>query len=208
MRSRDDKRYTEKKNKSERARRKKEDTARLRSIVDTALGVDPRIKRIRQEEKEAREAKKKGKSQVNGQDAKLKAEEEKRKAEEEAKRKEEEEAVRVFLVHVVRARVLTILAGRSRRGQEGEGCCRERREKGQATAARCRGRSLIHSPCHLPLFPRRRRPDSASHVLYTSLSHYLEVPLLLEPLAPPDVAVIRLSSFTILYCVASIALFR
>ncbi|OJT02284.1 Zuotin [Trametes pubescens] len=91
--NRDDKRYTEKKNKSERARRKKEDTARLRSIVDTALGVDPRIKRIRQEEKEAREAKKKGKSQVNGQDAKLKAEEEKRKAEEEAKRKEEEEAV-------------------------------------------------------------------------------------------------------------------
>ncbi|KAL1939028.1 hypothetical protein VTO73DRAFT_10288 [Trametes versicolor] len=90
--NRDDKRYTEKKNKSERARRKKEDTARLRSIVDTALGVDPRIKRIRQEEKEAREAKKKGKSQVNGQDAKLKAEEEKRKAEEEAKRKEEEEA--------------------------------------------------------------------------------------------------------------------
>ncbi|KAH9848041.1 hypothetical protein C2E23DRAFT_871461 [Lenzites betulinus] len=91
--NRDDKRYTEKKNKTERARRKKEDTARLRGIVDVALGVDPRIKRIRQEEKEAREAKKKGKGQVNGQNAKQKAEEDKRKAEEEAKRKEEEEKV-------------------------------------------------------------------------------------------------------------------
>ncbi|KAI0324116.1 DnaJ-domain-containing protein [Cubamyces sp. BRFM 1775] len=89
--NRDDKRYTEKKNKAERARRKKEDTARLRNIVDTALSVDPRIKRIRQEEKEAREAKKKNKGQANGMTAKQKAEEEKRKAEEEAKRKEEEE---------------------------------------------------------------------------------------------------------------------
>ena len=94
--SRDDKRYTEKKNKSERARRKKEDTARLRGIVDTALAVDPRIKRIRQEEKEAREAKKKNKGGVNGAGAnsKQKEEEEKRKAEEEAKKKEEEEKVR------------------------------------------------------------------------------------------------------------------
>ena len=35
--SRDDKRYTEKKNKSERARRKKEDTAKLRGLVDMTL---------------------------------------------------------------------------------------------------------------------------------------------------------------------------
>jgi len=35
--SRDDKRYTEKKNKSERARRKKEDTAKLRGLVDVTL---------------------------------------------------------------------------------------------------------------------------------------------------------------------------
>ncbi|KAI0768323.1 DnaJ domain-containing protein [Trametes elegans] len=91
--NRDDKRYTEKKNKAERARRKKEDTARLRGIVDTALSVDPRIKRIRQEEKEAREAKKRNKGQANGQKPQQNAEEEKRKAEEEAKRKEEEEKV-------------------------------------------------------------------------------------------------------------------
>ncbi|KAJ7650635.1 DnaJ-domain-containing protein [Roridomyces roridus] len=56
--SRDDKRYTEKKNKSERARRKRDDIARLRGIVDLCLSVDPRIKHIKQQEKEAREAKK------------------------------------------------------------------------------------------------------------------------------------------------------
>ncbi|KAJ8472635.1 hypothetical protein ONZ51_g8395 [Trametes cubensis] len=121
--NRDDKRYTEKKNKAERARRKKEDTARLRNIVDTALSVDPRIKRIRQEEKEAREAKKKNKGQANGMTAKQKAEEEKRKAEEEAKRKEEEEKAAPC------------------GGQEGEGCRCERREKGEARSARRRGRS-------------------------------------------------------------------
>ncbi|PCH37560.1 DnaJ-domain-containing protein [Wolfiporia cocos MD-104 SS10] len=90
---RDDKRYTEKKNKAERARRKKEDTARLRDIVDRALAHDPRIKRIKQEEKEAREAKKKNKGgAANGASQKQKEEEErKKKEEEEAKRKEEEE---------------------------------------------------------------------------------------------------------------------
>jgi hypothetical protein len=35
--SRDDKRYTEKKNKSERARRKKEDIAKIRGLVDMTL---------------------------------------------------------------------------------------------------------------------------------------------------------------------------
>jgi DnaJ family protein C protein 2 len=90
--SRDDKRYTEKKNKTERARRKKEDTARLRGIVDLCLSVDPRIKRIKQEEKEAREAKKRGKAGTP-QNQKAKEEEEKKKAEEEAKKKEEEEKV-------------------------------------------------------------------------------------------------------------------
>ncbi|GBE83640.1 Zuotin [Sparassis crispa] len=89
--NRDDKRYTEKKNKSERARRKKEDTARLRSLVDFALSVDPRIKRIKQEQKEAREAKKKHKGGANGVSQKQKEEEEKKMAEEMAKLREEEE---------------------------------------------------------------------------------------------------------------------
>lgn len=91
-RSRDDKRYTEKKNKTERARRKKEDIARLRGLVDLTLGLDPRIKRIKQEEKEAREAKKKAKNPVA--DNKAKLEEEKKKAEEEAKKQEELDQVR------------------------------------------------------------------------------------------------------------------
>ncbi len=96
MYSRDDKRYTEKKNKADRARRKKEDTARLRNIVDVALSADPRIKRIKQEEKEAREAKRKNKSGPGGGPSKAQAEEEKRRAEEEAKAKEEAEKVHLF----------------------------------------------------------------------------------------------------------------
>ncbi|KAB5591555.1 Rhamnogalacturonate lyase [Ceratobasidium theobromae] len=88
--NRDEKRYAEKKNRSERARRKKDDNARLRTLVDTTMQADPRIKRIKQEEKEAREAKKRAKS---GQPAGPTAEE-KRKAEEEEKRKAEEAKVK------------------------------------------------------------------------------------------------------------------
>ena len=54
--SRDEKRYTEKKNRNERARRKKEDNARLRTLVDRALALDPRIKAFRAAERAAREA--------------------------------------------------------------------------------------------------------------------------------------------------------
>ncbi|KAF9483343.1 DnaJ-domain-containing protein [Pholiota conissans] len=90
--SRDDKRYTEKKNKSERARRKKEDIAKLRGLVDLALSLDPRIKRIKQQEKEAREAKKRaGAPGAPVKKTKQQEEEEKKKAEEEAKAKEEAE---------------------------------------------------------------------------------------------------------------------
>ncbi|KAH6910791.1 DnaJ-domain-containing protein [Coprinopsis sp. MPI-PUGE-AT-0042] len=91
--SRDDKRYTEKKNKTERARRKKEDIAKVRGLVDLALGIDPRIKRIKQQEKEAREAKRRG-AQAGGSSGKSKKEQEeaeKKRLEEEAKQKEEAE---------------------------------------------------------------------------------------------------------------------
>ncbi|SPO25028.1 probable ZUO1 - zuotin [Ustilago trichophora] len=93
--NRDDKRYTEKKNRNERARRKKEDNARLRNLVDKALSVDPRIKQFKADDKAAREAKKnKGRPGVNGAAAvdPRKAAEDKKKAEEEAKKKAEEEA--------------------------------------------------------------------------------------------------------------------
>jgi DnaJ family protein C protein 2 len=102
--SRDDKRYTEKKNKSERARRKKEDIARVRGIVDAALQLDPRIKRIKQEEKDAREAKKKARSGTATPSAPSKADQEaaKKKAEEEAKKKDEEDKVSVVLLSMHR----------------------------------------------------------------------------------------------------------
>ncbi|KAK0534247.1 Zuotin [Tilletia horrida] len=104
--NRDEKRYMEKKNKNERTRRKKEDNARLRGLVDRALAADPRIKKFKAEEKAAREAKKGGKGGVAGGAAggpgglaaaraaleKKKAEEAAAKAaEEEAKKKKDEE---------------------------------------------------------------------------------------------------------------------
>lgn len=87
--SRDDKRFTEKKNKSERTRRKKEDNTRLRQLVDDVLANDPRIKRIKAEEKAARAAKKGGAAGANGAAKPLTAAE--KKAAEEAKKKEEAE---------------------------------------------------------------------------------------------------------------------
>ncbi|KAF9463220.1 DnaJ domain-containing protein [Collybia nuda] len=93
--SRDDKRYTEKKNKSERARRKKEDIAKLRGLVDLTLSLDPRIKMIKQKEKEAREAKKAAGAGPGkpGKKTKAQEEEEKKLKEEEDRKKEEEEKV-------------------------------------------------------------------------------------------------------------------
>ena len=82
--NRDEKRYTEKKNRNERARRKKEDNARLRNLVDKALSLDPRIKAFRAAERAAREAKKnKGRPGApSGKSAAEVAAEEQRKKEE------------------------------------------------------------------------------------------------------------------------------
>lgn len=88
--SRDEKRHQEKKNKAERANKKKADIARVRGIVDRALTVDPRIKAFKAAEKAARDAKK-GKVPGQAVDPKV-AEEEKRKAEEEKARLAKEEA--------------------------------------------------------------------------------------------------------------------
>ncbi|CAG8665507.1 21334_t:CDS:2, partial [Racocetra persica] len=95
--SRDDKRYIERKNKAERAKYKKEDTIRLRKIIDQALSLDPRIQKFKQEEKAAKEAKKKEKEDAikNAKEAAQKAAEEERlkkeQAEAEAKLKQQEE---------------------------------------------------------------------------------------------------------------------
>ncbi len=101
---RDSKRYTEKKNKSERARRKKEDNVRLRNLVDKALSIDPRIKQFKADEKAAREAKKnKGRPGQAGagltpaqlaEQKKAKEEEERKAKEEEAKKAESDKAAK------------------------------------------------------------------------------------------------------------------
>ncbi|KAI0231528.1 Zuotin [Massospora cicadina] len=87
--NRDNKRYIDKKNKAERAQRKKEDNARLIKLIDTAISVDPRIQKFKEEDRARRNAKKNAKSNKT-QDAEEKA----RKEEEErlAKLKAEEEA--------------------------------------------------------------------------------------------------------------------
>lgn len=53
--NRDQKRYQEKKNRAERAKRKTEDTARLRKMVDDALAIDPRIKQFKDAARKAKE---------------------------------------------------------------------------------------------------------------------------------------------------------
>lgn len=121
--SRDDKRYTEKKNKSERARLKKEDITRLRSLVDLAMSCDPRIKRIKQEEKAAREAKKKN-ATVGGkgkQTPASKAEEAAKKAEEERLQKEEEEKARAEAKKAKAAAANAAKKARRAARAEGEG---------------------------------------------------------------------------------------
>ncbi|KAJ6570269.1 DnaJ-domain-containing protein [Mycena vulgaris] len=92
--SRDDKRYTEKKNKSERARRKRDDIARVRGIVDLCLSVDPRIKHIKLQEKEAREAKKAAAGKKGGAPAAPAGKSKKEEEEEKAKKEEEEKAAK------------------------------------------------------------------------------------------------------------------
>jgi DnaJ homolog subfamily C member 2 len=95
--SRDEKRFTEKKNKADRAKAKKEDITRVRELVDMVLANDPRIKRIKAEEKAAR-LKKSGaggaaKALTPAQklaEAKAKAEQEKQKIEEEKRLAEEQ----------------------------------------------------------------------------------------------------------------------
>ncbi|GJN90502.1 hypothetical protein Rhopal_003513-T1 [Rhodotorula paludigena] len=91
--SRDEKRHQEKKNKAERDRKKKEDNTRRRTLVDTALALDPRIKAFRAAEKAAREAKRRGGAPAEVVDPKAKEEAE-RKAKEEADKAAAEQAAK------------------------------------------------------------------------------------------------------------------
>ncbi|KAF9937823.1 hypothetical protein BGZ67_000865 [Mortierella alpina] len=95
--NRDDKRYMEKKNKAERAKLKKEDAARLRKLIDTAFALDPRMAAFKEQEKEAKEAKrqerldqaKKAKMDAEREAALAKELEEEKESEERIKREEE-----------------------------------------------------------------------------------------------------------------------
>ncbi|KAG7095519.1 hypothetical protein E1B28_006257 [Marasmius oreades] len=116
--NRDDKRYTEKKNKSERARRKKEDIARLRQIVDLALSLDPRIKRIKDEEKAAREAKKLARSQpASGTNTGANTPK-KSKQEEEEEKKKQEEAEKTAKAEAKKAKAAAANAAKKARRQQ------------------------------------------------------------------------------------------
>ncbi|KAF9115325.1 hypothetical protein BGX27_008205 [Mortierella sp. AM989] len=91
--NRDDKRYLEKKNKTERAKLKKEDASRLRKLVDTAFALDPRMAAFKEQEREAKEAKKKGK-QDQVLKAKLDAERDAALAKEFQEEKESQERIK------------------------------------------------------------------------------------------------------------------
>lgn len=77
--NRDQKRHVERKNQAARRKKKTEDTARLRKLVDDALSLDERIKKFRQEEHASKNKRRFEKEA-----------EQKRLAEEAAKKKEEE----------------------------------------------------------------------------------------------------------------------
>ncbi|KAJ3417044.1 hypothetical protein HDV05_007526 [Chytridiales sp. JEL 0842] len=94
--SREEKRWLEKKNRNQRAKLKKEDNGRITRFVELAMKLDPRIARIKEEEKAAKEAKKKEKEMASKQaeiDAARKAEEERLQKEKEEKEEKERREV-------------------------------------------------------------------------------------------------------------------
>lgn len=92
--NREERKWIEKQNKIVRQKRKKEEMARIRQLVDNAYACDPRIQKFKEEEKQRKIAQKRAKQEA----ARLKAEEDERirqealEAERKAKEKEEEEA--------------------------------------------------------------------------------------------------------------------
>jgi DnaJ family protein C protein 2 len=81
----------EKQNKATRQKRKKEETTRIRTLVDTAYSLDPRIKRFREEEKAEKEARKRARAEAARQEADEKERVEQQKLAEARERREREE---------------------------------------------------------------------------------------------------------------------
>eukprot|EP00158_Paraphelidium_tribonemae_P004780 Partr_v1_DN26961_c2_g1_i1_m6746 putative Transcription factor len=90
--SRDERRWIEKQNKSERARRLKEERARINSLVDFAIRHDPRLVAIREQEQAEKDARKLAKRKDKD-DALAAARAAELEAERLAKIKEEQEAL-------------------------------------------------------------------------------------------------------------------
>ncbi|KAJ9231083.1 hypothetical protein DTO169E5_8117 [Paecilomyces variotii] len=90
--SRDQKRHIEKKNANARRKKKTEDSARLRHLVDDCLAMDERIKKFRQQE---RAGKDKRRLEKEAEAKRLAEEKERARLEEERKKKEAEEAAKV-----------------------------------------------------------------------------------------------------------------
>lgn len=93
--SRMDKRYLDKKNKAARTKRKTDDNARLRKLIDQASDLDPRLKQFKEQDRMEKDKKKNEKrlaEERSVREAQLKAEEEKR-MKEEKERLEKEKAV-------------------------------------------------------------------------------------------------------------------
>uniref|UniRef100_A0A1Y9IWD8 Uncharacterized protein n=1 Tax=Anopheles minimus TaxID=112268 RepID=A0A1Y9IWD8_9DIPT len=105
---REERRWIEKQNKAIRLKRKKEESARIRSLVDLAYNNDPRVVRFKREEKERKLAAKRAKQtayQVQ------KAEEERavKEAAEAKQRAEEAEQKRIEQIQIERERTKRIL---------------------------------------------------------------------------------------------------
>ena len=90
--NRDQKRHVERKNNNARKKKKTEDTARLRSLVDECLAGDERIKKFRTEERASKNKKRLDKEAA---EKKAKEDQEKAKLEEERLKKEKEEAEKI-----------------------------------------------------------------------------------------------------------------
>lgn len=78
--------WIEKKNKATRSKRKKEEMARIRSLVDIGYNLDPRIKKFQQEDKDRKTAAKRAKQEA----ARARQQEEERLAREAAEKEREE----------------------------------------------------------------------------------------------------------------------
>ena len=89
--NRDQKRHVERKNNNARKKKKTEDTARLRALVDECLAGDERIKKFRQQERAGKNKKREEREEA---ERKQKEEQAKAKAEEERLKKEAEEAAK------------------------------------------------------------------------------------------------------------------